>query len=99
MLLSAGWVWHPFDSVVVYDIPQVLRNPSVLDTTQSFHWRDSSAEIPSAAFVSDNLLVLTSSPDAEDNWDEVAIEERMAPGKIGVFDIQHDKYLSIVPCE
>jgi hypothetical protein len=30
-LLSAGWVWHPLDCVVTFDIAEGLRNPSHLD--------------------------------------------------------------------
>jgi hypothetical protein len=30
-LMSAGWLWHPLDSVAVHDVDEALRNPRVLD--------------------------------------------------------------------
>jgi hypothetical protein len=42
---------------------------------------------------------LASSPDADDLRDEEPAEGRLTPGKIGLFDIQHEEYLSIAPCE
>lgn len=30
-LLSAGWVWHPCDAVVYYEVAEALRNPAHLD--------------------------------------------------------------------
>ena len=35
-LLSAGWMWHPFDSVVYFDLAEALRNPAHLDGLQNF---------------------------------------------------------------
>jgi hypothetical protein len=31
-LVSAGWLWHPVDWVVVYDVEAALRDPTHLDT-------------------------------------------------------------------
>src|SRR4030095_5144376 len=30
-LLSAGWVWHPWDTIQLFDIPQALEAPANLD--------------------------------------------------------------------
>jgi hypothetical protein len=99
-LLSAGWAWHPFDSVIVYDLARVLAEPSLLDSSESFHWRDSSSEINSAAFLNGGSVVLSSAPDADDfHDDDEPHEGRMTPGKIGVYDLQRERYVSIAPVQ
>lgn len=97
-LLSAGWAWHPFDNVIVYDLTRVLAEPTLLDSNEHFNWRDSSSEINSAAFLNDDSVMLASAPDADDFHDEPH-ESRMTPGKIGVYDLQRERYVSIAPVQ
>ena len=57
-LLSAGWIWHPFDTVQLFDIAQALQAPENLD--QSWSGGLSKAyvgEIHSAAFNGPDLIV------------------------------------------
>ncbi|TDP91851.1 hypothetical protein [Labedaea rhizosphaerae] len=59
-LLSAGWIWQPFDCLAVYDLHRALDEPGTLDDTsggvvdlERFH----SADISGACFVGDDLVV------------------------------------------
>ena len=61
-LLSAGWVWHPWGCVAVYDLGAALADAAVLDS-----WGDVwnlrgiiQAEVSGACFVEDDVVVSTS---------------------------------------
>jgi hypothetical protein len=55
-LVSAGWVWHPVDSVHVYSISDGLADPKHFDGRGLI---DAWAEESSAAFLSDTLLAVS----------------------------------------
>jgi hypothetical protein len=59
-LLSAGWIWHPLDTIQVYDIERALAEPGHLDRNKRGFWLPIDGlhpldEIHSAAFVDDDL--------------------------------------------
>jgi hypothetical protein len=67
-LLTAGWVWHPWDAVGWIDVEKALADPTVLDNWEG---ADQStyvglAEESSAAWLNDEILVIGSSTEAED---------------------------------
>lgn len=67
-LLSAGWVWHPWDAVGWIDVAQALADPTVLDNWEG---ADQStyvglAEESSAAWLNDEILIIGSSTEMED---------------------------------
>lgn len=74
-LLSAGWVWHPWGCVVVYDLPAALEDPRTLDSigTDLFGMRGLlQAEISGACFVGDDVVVATSAePNEPDGPDDL----------------------------
>lgn len=97
-LLSAGWIWHPFDSVSLYRLPEVLADPSALDRVSDFPGM--TVEIASAAFLEENRLVLSSRPDADDFTGEAEAEtDRLKPGDIGVYDLERGAWESVAPLE
>ncbi len=60
-LLSAGWLWHPWGSLHVYDLTRALAEPTVLDG-----YGDAcdlrglvQAEVAGACFVDDDVVVST----------------------------------------
>jgi hypothetical protein len=62
-LLSAGWVWHAWGCVVVFDLYAALAGPRVLDSVEGdlFGMRGVvQAEISGACFVGDDVVVSTS---------------------------------------
>ncbi|MCA9678216.1 MAG: hypothetical protein H6708_13395 [Kofleriaceae bacterium] len=80
-LLSAGWVWHPWDAVVWFDVAACLRDPARLDALDGApHSRNVClAEESSAAWLDDRHVVVGGSAEPEDP-DEVAEVARDHPG-------------------
>ncbi len=81
MLLSAGWVWHPFDAVVWFDVAAALAHPPLLDVLDGApHGRDVClAEHSSAAWIDDDRVVIGSSAEPEELEDAAAVDAE-APG-------------------
>lgn len=61
-LMVCGWVWHPLDTVELFDIVECLKNPLLLD--KSILYPDFGTEINSASFI-DNERILIASTDGE----------------------------------
>lgn len=102
-LMSAGWVWHPLDTVAIYDIEQALQNPVSLDGKGVFNEEKVDCEINGAVFLEPNereqstRVVLTCSPQAEDFENRDSDGGYLIPGSIGVFDLNKGDFSSIVP--
>ncbi|RME26339.1 MAG: hypothetical protein D6798_06925 [Deltaproteobacteria bacterium] len=100
-LLSAGWVWHPWDFVGWTDLRRVREEPTVLDRLQvtpgAFHV--GLAEQASATWLSDDLLLVGSSDELEDP-DEAAEAgdslRLMSPG-LAVVDVRRAAVVQSVP--
>lgn len=57
-LLSAGWIWHPWDTFQVFDLTQVLQSPESLDRNLSRDLSDVHVgEIHAAAFNGTDQIV------------------------------------------
>ena len=90
-LLSAGWVWHPWDGVVYYDVPEALKNPAHLDSVSNCAPASrhvALAEEGSACWQTDERVLLGASAETE-NSEEVseAQEPRLRPLGIAVYDV------------
>lgn len=64
-LLSAGWFWHPWDAVHVYDVSAALSDPRSLDTAGTMRSRSVAAELASATFSDDDTLIISTVPESE----------------------------------
>lgn len=74
-LLSAGWLWHPWGCLAVYDLAEALRDPTVLDGYGNvFDLRGLiEAEVGGACFVGNDLLVSTTAePNDPESADDLA---------------------------
>lgn len=67
-LMVCGWVWHPVDTVELFDIAACLKNPLLLD--KSSLSPNFGTEINSASFI-DSERILIASTDEEPFDDEV----------------------------
>lgn len=90
-ILSAGWVWHPWDAVVYYDLERALREPSHLDSLDlglPCSRNVCLAEEASACWLTDSVAVVTGGPEPEDP-DEAAEEAslRLLPNGVAVYDV------------
>lgn len=99
-LLSAGWIWHPWNVVCIFDVARALDNPRSLDglngemtLLQNF---DSEGEARSACWLdSDRLLVTTDSwyLDDEDE-DEEPDDWPLPEGGSGIWSVSKNAWLS-----
>lgn len=100
-LLSAGWVWHPWDAVVYFDIAEALRDPSHLD---SIEWRLSTsrnvglAEESFACWQTETRSIVAGGEEAEDPEEaaELMMELRLRPRGLVVYETVMRSILSSV---
>ena len=82
-LLSAGWVWHPWDTIQLFDIAQALKAPESLDRNWSGDLGNANVgEIHTAAFNGPDLIVFAGET-----------EEEEIP-RLGVYSIQANAVLT-----
>ncbi|CAM3966117.1 hypothetical protein MUGA111182_19645 [Mucilaginibacter galii] len=81
-LMSKGWVWHPLDEIVVFDIIKCLNNPKLLDDPQLCP--NVGVEICTASFIDDETVVIGSS-DEIFNEDNI---ECLPPKHIALWDLK-----------
>jgi hypothetical protein len=89
-LVSAGWIWHPFDDALVYDLGRAIEQPESLDadTSKDFPLSQSGVMITSAAFAESGFLVVTATDDYYDPDDIDPTEQDMLGYyQIGVYDL------------
>jgi hypothetical protein len=92
-LLSAGWIWHPFNTVRCFDIGAALRDPAVLDDV-GFPELGESCEVNSATFLDNDRLLVASAPDADDFREDG--HQGLTPGHLGVFRLDENRFESVV---
>jgi hypothetical protein len=95
-ILSAGWVWHPFDTVRVFDLKP--SHDSLLSLEACDGCSDRGAEVSSAAFLQSGRLVVTCAKDAEDFLSDEP-GDRVRPGMIGVYDLDEQTLVTLAPLE
>jgi hypothetical protein len=83
-LISRGWGWHPYDFIELFDIEDSIANPLSLDKSKLRP--DVDAEICSASFINNDLLLI-GSPSETEAFDEGA-SGKLKPGQIAVWDIR-----------
>jgi hypothetical protein len=94
-ILSAGWVWHPFDTVRVFDLKSSDDGRISLDLCDECC--NQGAEVNSAVFGPSGYLIAASSREAEDFCDEPG--ERLRPGMIGVYNLDEQRVISLASLE
>ncbi len=101
-LLSAGWVWTPWDTIRVYAIDAVLRDPRLLDAP-GLEPR-TAAEISGALFADADTLISATSEETfadEDDPEEERQQDPLAyidPYGLAVYDLQQQVLRSLVRC-
>lgn len=88
-LLTAGWVWHPWDVVGWFDVERALVDPTHLDRPLSVDGgvHLGVVEETSAAWVDDDHLLIGSSDEPADDED-AGPAPRLRPNGIAVVDVR-----------
>lgn len=99
-LLSAGWVWHPWDAVVWFDVAAALADPRVLDRLVGSEQSRTAglAEETSATWLDDDTLLVGSSDHVEDA-DEIAdleLAPRLLPNALALLDTRTKRYTACI---
>lgn len=98
-LLSAGWVWHPWNSVIYLDIAEALRDPSHLDKQENsapHSFCVGLAEHSSACWQTNDRVLIGASSEVEDSEELVEVnasELRLRPKGIAVYDVVSRRYV------
>lgn len=99
-LLSAGWVWHPWDAVVFFDVGKCLGDPRHLDRLNgTFDSRNVGlAEESSACWLDDDRIVLGGSDEPEDPEEMAEAGDRLRLRRRGlaVHNIREERFESSV---
>lgn len=101
-LLDAGWIWHPINMILVYDLQRVLAQPALLDKGSDWHFSEvvrGEVEINQAAFCNQESIIFTTN-----GWDEpeeVEEDEQalLEPRVLAVYDLKAKQLRSSAPLE
>jgi hypothetical protein len=99
-LISAGWVWRPWDALCVFDVDEALKRPAVLDQYGSVDERDEhnlagwgDEDVGSAAFSGSDHLVLANAEERPDEDAEAGF--RLHPNRIGLYSLSARRLVSV----
>jgi hypothetical protein len=95
-IMSAGWEWHPYDVIRVFDLKPTTSECFSLEPCDKCC--NQGGEASSAVFNSAGQLVVASAKEAED-FLEGEPGERLRPGMIGVYDLDQQKLVSLAALE
>lgn len=94
VLLNSGWVWHPYGIIELYNIRKGIEDNSIFDIIKADF--PTNAEICSAEFLSDDLIVVSSTSEEPLDDEEMNDTINLNPGQIGLYSIEKQKFIKKV---
>lgn len=91
-LLNAGWVWHPYGILELYDLKLALSDNSQFDYLSVN--LPVNGEVGSAAFLNDDLFVVGTTCE-EPIYDEIPIGNALGPNQIGLFSVSENRFVKV----
>ncbi|MEV0092326.1 hypothetical protein [Streptomyces sp. NPDC050738] len=89
-LLSAGWFWHPFGVVEVFDLDQALTDPAVLDGRGVLPMSPATdAEVVSACWLDGDRLAVATGEEPLDDDESPAL----GPQRLAVWSLSESRWL------
>jgi hypothetical protein len=67
LLLSAGWVWHPVDTVSLYSVRKALEEPGILGDFAWMEFPEELFEVNEAVFEDNNSIVMVGNSGLDEN--------------------------------
>lgn len=94
-LLSAGWVWHPWSSVMIFDLEEAIREPRSLDGRGLIEgYEIANAEVEAAVFLDSDTILVTTSFDDEVLDQEEADATSLNPREAGVWSLRDSAWVT-----
>jgi len=95
-LLSAGWFWHPWEALMVFDLDAALADPKTLDgpgLAGDASWLPIAAEVAAATFCGDDCIaVATKGAERLDDPDHE--KASLGGGELGLWSIAAREWVS-----
>jgi hypothetical protein len=89
-LLSAGWLWHPYGIVEVFDLASALTDPAVLDGPGVLPSEPGvNAEVVSACWLDDDRLVVATGDGLVDDEENPGL----GPRRLGVWSLSAGRWV------
>ena len=100
-LMSAGWIWHPLDAVMIYDVAQILAKPECLDRETDWDLVASMTEIHDAAFAKNDTAIFASADvyKEENEEEEERSDSLLRPDQLGHYSLSEKRFLTIASIE
>lgn len=101
-LMSADWMWHPFDYVLLYETEQVLAEPALLDAGPNWSLVATGTEIPNAAFAENGTAIFAGADAYYDEGDQDEEEKNafvLRPNQIGRYSLSEKRFLTVASLE
>jgi hypothetical protein len=90
-LMSAGWVWHPFGVIQVFDLEAALSHPETLDARGAFEM-PIAGEVQSACWIDDDRLLVATDP-TEERVDAPDFDpESLGQGELACWSISNGNF-------
>jgi hypothetical protein len=91
-LLTAGWLWHPYDVAAVYDLAHAGEDPTALDRGDTRHEPAVNAAVESACWLTPDQIVLSTNLEEEPLRD--SDPAALGPGELGVWSIAQRQWIA-----
>ncbi len=94
-LLSAGWIWHPVDGVVVHRLDEALADACTLDDAGLLPMPGT--EVNTAALLANGRVALATSDETFSDEEDLALPNTVRPNSLAVWDLNLGTLVSQVP--
>ncbi|MGY4398217.1 hypothetical protein ACVWZA_003421 [Sphingomonas sp. UYAg733] len=89
-LISAGWVWHPFNLFCAFDVERALRDPALLDREEAHYGAlkesASQSEVHAACWLDADRVIVTADEDGHDSSEQ--------PPQSGIWSARDGNWIS-----
>jgi hypothetical protein len=96
-LISAGWFWHPYGVLDVFDLGLALEDPSSLDGDGLLTFEHIAGEVQSACFVDDDHILIATDPIQERRDEPVHDLTRLGQGELGCWSLSARAFVYRTP--
>lgn len=97
--LSAGWYWHPYGEVYVFDVARALADPAHLDDGAATEPMPVRGEADTACWLDDDRIAVWTNDEEAFYEESEAEDETLGPESLGVWSLGEARWLSRSPAK